>query len=84
MSWTDWSQPKELQSGESEDLSRHIKELAYFLRADAVGVCKLPPYAVYTHSFADGQPIELNHKYAVGILIDQDSKTAEAFNVMIG
>ena len=24
-------------------LSRHIKETAYFLRADAVGICELPP-----------------------------------------
>ena len=43
-------------------LSRHIKELAYFLRADAVGICKLPPYAVYSHGFSEGEPIELNHK----------------------
>src|SRR5512136_1377540 len=42
-------------------LSRHIKELAYFLRADAVGICKLPQYAVYTNSFPKGEPVELNH-----------------------
>jgi reductive dehalogenase len=59
-------------------LSRHIKEAAYFLRADAVGICKLPPYAVYTHSFPNGESIELNHKYAIGILIDQDWRTAQA------
>ncbi len=61
-------------------LSRHIKELAYFLRADAVGICKLPPYAVYTNSFPNGDPIELNHQYAIAVLIDQDWRTAEAFN----
>ena len=59
-------------------LSRHIKEVAFFLRSDAVGICKLPPYAVYTNSFPDGQPIELNHKYAIGILIDQDWRTSSA------
>jgi reductive dehalogenase len=59
-------------------LSRHIKELAYFLRADVVGICKLPPYAVYTHNFGSGEPIELNHKYAIGILIDQDWRTSSA------
>jgi reductive dehalogenase len=59
-------------------LSRHIKEAAYFLRADAVGICKLPPYAVYTHSFPNGEPVELNHKYAIGILIDQDWRTSQA------
>ena len=50
-----------------ELLSRHVKEAAYFLRADAVGICKLPPYAVYSHNFdpknpETGVPVELNHK----------------------
>ena len=60
-------------------ISRHIKELAYFLRADAVGICKLPPYAVYTHKFPKGDPIELHHKYAIAVLVDQDWRTANAF-----
>jgi 3-chloro-4-hydroxyphenylacetate reductive dehalogenase len=66
-------------------LSRHIKETAYFLRADVVGICKLPSYAVYADNFdsrnpeSDGIPIELNHKYAIAILIDQDWRTANAF-----
>ena len=59
-------------------LSRHIKETAYFLRADAVGICELPPYAVYTNKFPKGDPIELNHRYAIGILVDQDYRTAHA------
>jgi len=61
-----------------EHLSRHIKETAYFLRADAVGICELPPYAVYSHSAKTGNPITLNHKYAIAILVDQDSRTADA------
>jgi reductive dehalogenase len=59
-------------------LTRHIKELAYFLRSDAVGICELPTYAVYSHRFPNGEPVELNHKYAIAILIDQDWRTAEA------
>jgi len=43
-----------------EVMSLHIKETAYFLRSDAVGICKLPPYAVYSHSAFDGQPVELH------------------------
>jgi hypothetical protein len=31
------------------EMARHIKETAYFLRADQVGICKLPPYAVYSY-----------------------------------
>jgi reductive dehalogenase len=60
-------------------MARHIKETAYFLRADMVGICELPPYAVFTHSRWDGKPLELNHKYAISILVDQDWKTAAAF-----
>lgn len=66
-------------------LSRHIKETAYFLRADAVGICELPKYAVYSHKFdfknpdAPTIPIELNHKYAIAILVDQDWRTSHAY-----
>jgi hypothetical protein len=65
-------------------LSHHIKETAYFLRADAVGICELPRYAVYSHKFdfmkpdAGEVPIELTHKYAVSVLIDQDYRTSSA------
>ena len=66
-------------------LSRHIKETAYFLRADAVGICELPPYSVYSHRVdffdpaAGEQAIELNHKYAIAVLIDQDYRTSRAY-----
>ncbi len=60
--------------------SQHIKETAYFLRADMVGICKLPPYAVFSHSRWDGKPIGCQHRYAIAILIDQDWKTSAAFS----
>jgi hypothetical protein len=66
-------------------LTRHIKEAAYFLRADAAGVCELPPYAVYSHKCdprnpdAGEFPIELDHKYAIALLINQDIRTSEAY-----
>jgi len=59
-------------------MARHIKEMAYFMRADLVGICRLPPYAVYTNTFPHGEPVDLNHKYAVAIVIDQDWKTFRA------
>ncbi len=66
-------------------MSRHIKETAYFLRADMVGICELPSYAVYTHGGGDpripesqGKPIDLTHRYAISILIDQDWRTSRA------
>lgn len=62
-------------------MAGHIKETAYFLRADMVGICELPSYAVYSHgNWENGKKVELNHKYAIAILIDQDIHTAQAFN----
>jgi 3-chloro-4-hydroxyphenylacetate reductive dehalogenase len=67
-------------------LTRHVKEAAYFLRADAVGVCELPQFAVYSHRYdfynpaAGETPCELNHKYAIPILIDQDYRTSHAYS----
>ncbi len=55
-------------------LSQHIKQLGYFLRADIVGICRLPQYAVYHHDLA-GNPVELNHKYAILLVVDQDYDT---------
>lgn len=59
-------------------LARHIKQTAYFLRADLVGICELPAYAVYTHKAETGEPIELKHKYAIAVLVDQDYRASEA------
>jgi reductive dehalogenase len=61
-------------------MARHIKKTAYFLRADMVGICELPEYTVFTHSRWIGEPNDLAHKYAIAILVDQDWKTAAAFN----
>ncbi len=36
-------------TNDPEALALHVKKTAYFLRSDAVGICELPPYAVYTH-----------------------------------
>jgi len=60
--------------------SRHIKGLGYFLRADCIGICELPQYAVYS-SDRDEHPIELDHKYAIVFLIDQGWRT---FNGALG
>lgn len=54
--------------------SQHIKAMARFCRADMVGICETPKFAVYTNK-ADGTPFECDHKYAIGVLIDQDNYT---------
>jgi reductive dehalogenase len=50
--------------------SQHVKALGYFLRADCVGICELPQYAVY-ESDREERPIELDHKYVIVFLVDQ-------------
>lgn len=60
--------------------ARHIKETVCFLRADMVGICELPSYSIFTHTRWDGKPVELKHKYAICILVDQDWRTARAFS----
>ncbi len=51
-------------------MSRHIKQTALFLRADDVGICELPPYAVYSVD-KTGEPVELGHTHAIAVLVDQ-------------
>lgn len=72
-----------------EQMSRHIKNLAFFLNADEVGIGVLPQYAVYTHQappmpqvlagtadFSQSQPVDLSHhKYVIAVLVDQDLRT---------
>jgi len=60
--------------------SRHVKALGYFLRADCVGICELPQYAVY-ESDRKERPIELDHRYAIVLLVDQGWRT---FNGALG
>jgi ferredoxin len=56
--------------------ARALKSLAYFLGADLTGICEIPRYAWYSHD-ADGKPIEMKHRYAVVMLIDQEYDTME-------
>jgi reductive dehalogenase len=55
-------------------MSAHIKSLGYFLKAQAVGICELPQWAVYSTD-QQGQPITLDHKYAIVILSEWDYET---------
>jgi reductive dehalogenase len=66
-----------------EILSRHIKSAGYFFGADVMGICELPQYAVYSHfsKVIDNKmvtvPVDLKHKYAVVIAVDQHYKTMD-------
>lgn len=56
--------------------AKAIKALSYFLGSDLTGICEIPRYAWYSHK-DDGTPIEMYHRYAVVMLIDQGFETME-------
>jgi len=58
-------------------LSRHIKQLGYFLKADMVGICHLPKYAIYTHD-SNGNPIDIDYKYAIVIVMGWEYSAMKA------
>jgi reductive dehalogenase len=58
-------------------LTRHIKCLGYILRADIVGVCKIPEYAWYSQDL-QGNPIQKNYEYAILFVFGKHLPTVEA------
>ena len=56
--------------------ARAIKALSYFLGADLTGICEIPRYGWSSHK-EDGREIEMYHKYAVVMLVDQGYETME-------
>ncbi len=56
--------------------ARAVKALSYFLGSDLTGICEIPRYAWSSHK-EDGREIEMYHKYAVVMLIDQGYETME-------
>jgi hypothetical protein len=55
-------------------VSRHIKSYGHFMGADAMGICRVPDYAYYSHD-KNGNPVEKKYEYAVLIVVDQDYET---------
>jgi reductive dehalogenase len=64
---------------DSRTLTRHIKRLGYFLKADVMGVCRLPGYAVYSHDM-QGNKIDLSYQYAIVIALAKEFETLQASN----
>ena len=56
--------------------AKAVKALSYFLGSDLTGICEVPRYAWHSHK-EDGRPIEMYHRYAVVMLIDQGFDTME-------
>jgi reductive dehalogenase len=56
---------------EPEILTRHIKAAGYFLKANIMGVCKVPQSAYYSHD-KQGNPIEARYENAVIIVMRKE------------
>jgi reductive dehalogenase len=56
--------------------ARGIKALMYYLGADMTGACAAKRYAWYSHQ-DDGTPIDIYHRSAVVMLVDQGFETME-------
>ncbi len=53
-------------------LARHIKATGYFLKADIVGICKVPPSAYYSRD-KQGTPIDCQYENAIVIVMRKES-----------
>jgi reductive dehalogenase len=60
-----------------EILTRHIKAVGYFLKADLVGTCRVPESAYYSHD-RQGAAIEARYKYAIVFVMRKEWKTMRA------
>ena len=60
-----------------EILTRHIKAVGYFLKADLVGTCRVPESAYYSHD-KQGNAIEARYEYAIVFAMRKEWKTMRA------
>jgi reductive dehalogenase len=58
-------------------LTRHIKSVGYFLKADVMGACKVPKSAYYSHD-KQGAAIETRYGNAIVIVMRKDSHAVRA------
>jgi reductive dehalogenase len=58
-------------------LTRHIKAVGYFLKADIVGTCRVPEFAYYSHD-RQGNPIDPAYENAIVIVMRKDWRTMHA------
>lgn len=62
---------------EPDILSRHIKQLGYYLKADIMGICQLPQSAVYSFDY-QGNPVNIDYPFAIVIVVGKDYETVNA------
>jgi reductive dehalogenase len=60
-----------------EILTRHIKAVGYFLKADVVGTCKVPESAYYSHD-KQGDPIGIRYENAIVLVMRKEQNAMRA------
>jgi reductive dehalogenase len=60
-----------------EILTRHVKAVGSFLKADLVGTCRVPRSAYYSHD-KQGNPIDVRYENAVVLVMRKDAGTMRA------
>ena len=58
-------------------LTRHVKAVGYFLKADAMATCKVPPSAYYSHD-KQGNPIEARYENAIVLVMRKEWSAVHA------
>ncbi|MCM1566149.1 MAG: reductive dehalogenase [Dehalobacter sp.] len=79
--------PEKLPIPDPEQMSQHIRDLAYFLRADEVGIGQMPSYAYYSHKVNPTKnltyqpveecvyPVTQRYPYVIVVMVDQHLET---------
>jgi reductive dehalogenase len=78
--------PEKLSIPDPAQMSQHIKDCAYFLRADEVGIGKMPPYAYYSYrnpsqddlfkdDLSKSIPVTESLPYVITFVVDQHLET---------
>ena len=62
---------------DAETLTRHIKAVGYFLKADLVGTCRVPESAYYSHD-KQGNAIQARYEHAVVLVMRKEWKAMRA------
>jgi reductive dehalogenase len=60
-----------------EALTRHVKAVGYFLKADITGTCQVPKSAFYSHD-KQGNPIDIKYEKAIVIVMRKEGKAMHA------
>ncbi|MCR4406146.1 MAG: reductive dehalogenase [Anaerolineae bacterium] len=60
-----------------EVLTRHIKAVGYFLKADLMGTCRVPEFAYYSHD-KQGNPIDARYENAIVIVMRKEWNAVHA------